>query len=286
MSGLQKKKGRSNECFPPPLSPTHTHLPQSRPLYLGLALWPGALPDAWADGASPCPPPPGASPAAVNASASLVSTAVFAPYALRVDAIAALHVPPGVLTALLTAAAAAGRPGVVTGALFRGAGVRSPPRVFASADLEATTATGIVATLVADIVLTNGALSRIDWADVGCVGCGGRGGGACVQAKGQASCAAPLDACITASATNTNASSIVDASDGGATACGTTLYAGFTGADRARAPLVSGAQLRSLRRGSAAALADAVRVRVKAILAGAASGALVEGPVDGGGGAA
>ena len=240
--------------------------------------------DAWTEGATPCSPPPDAPAAAVNASSALASTSFLAPYALRVDSIAALHVPPGMLTGLLAAAAAAGRPGVVMGALFRGPSIRSHPRVFASLDPESTTAAGIVATLVADVRLSGGALTSIDWADVGCVGCGGRGGGRCVQARGgQASCAAPVDACSAGG----NATSIIDISDGGATVCGTTVYVGFSGGDRTRAPLSSGAQLRSLRAGSAAALADAVRVRVKAILEGASGGYVGEGaPVDAGGGAA
>jgi hypothetical protein len=264
--------------------------PQSRGLHLGLALWPGAPADHWGDaasGAHPCAPAAarnGSAGAAVPLLAAPPAAAV-APYSLRVDGIASLRVEADVMLRLLDAAAAGGRPAAVSGVLFRGA-VRSPPRLVASADAGVGAGAGLVTTLVADLVLTKGRLARIDWSDVGCAGCGGRGGGRCAASPPlggppQLSCAAPADACR--AGLETPNATLVDWADGGSGGCGLSVHVGFSGTDRAGAPLATGGQLRALRAASVADLADAIRARVTAVVEGAGAGYMGDaGPADGG----
>ena len=144
--------------------------------------------------------------------------------------------------------------------------------------------------------IENGQLSRIEWPELGCTGCGGRGSKDCVQspATRQASCAVNGTFCssVSPSSSSPSPSSPSDANGnpgGGASSpeedCGLTIYAGFSGEDRRGVPLASGAGVRSIGARSAVSLFDAIAQRVRSIVSGAAGGGYI-GELQGGDGGA
>lgn len=140
----------------------------------------------------------------------------------------------------------------------------------------------------------NGQLSRIEWPELGCTGCGGRGSRDCVQSAAgrQASCAVNGSFCssdsLSSSSPTSSPSSPSDANGNPTTleeGCGLTVYAGFSGDDRRGVPLTSGAGVRSIGARSAVSLLDAIAQRVRSIVSGAAGGGYI-GELQGGDGGA
>ena len=170
---------------------------KGRALYLGLALWPGATPEAWGPSSSlshsskkkssgtgkendfdetslhPCRLSARSEPQTGNplpsAAATLAAAGVLiAPFAVRIDSVAAMRVSGDLQRRALelATAAAAARGGdegggsfsnssspspVVSAVLFRGTKIRSEARIVSSADPGVSFGTGFVQALAAEV---------------------------------------------------------------------------------------------------------------------------------------
>ena len=141
--------------------------------------------------------------------------------------------------------------------------VRSPPRYVYSDDSTLTGGVGVVTQLILVARFSAGQLKYLQWADMGCSGCGGPKDPQCMQVgyNGESLACATLPsnpdtgAKVTScrdyynkTVTTTDSSNNTVTTSSLYSLCGSGLYIGFSGTDRYGKPLKTGGQIDMLRK--------------------------------------
>jgi hypothetical protein len=136
--------------------------------------------------------------------------------------------------------------------------VRSEPRYVRSTDANLTTGTGQVTQLILIARYSAGNLAYLQWADLGCSGCGGVNDARCLLVGATAlACATPNATCYTyinSSTTTVDANNVSTTVSNAYSPCVTGVYIGFSGTDQYGKPLKSGGQIELLRKYSVSKL--------------------------------
>ncbi len=151
----------------------------------------------------------------------------------------------------------------VTVVAFYGNGdnaVRSSPRYMRSLNSSLTVNTGVVTQLLLIARYSAGTLKYLQWADLGCSGCGGTNSNLCMYvgvtdvgteafacAQSNATCSTYLNSTTYDKATNTSVTTSYSP-------CAFGVYTGFSGTDQYGKPFKSGPQLEMLRKYSVSKL--------------------------------
>ena len=138
--------------------------------------------------------------------------------------------------------------------------VRSEPRYVRSTNATLTLGTGQVTQLILIARYNSGTLKYLQWADLGCSGCGGPNDARCMQVGASASnlaCGQSNATCYTyinSTTTTTDASNHTTTVSNNYSPCVTGVYTGFSGTDKYGKPLKSGGQIELLRKYSVSKL--------------------------------
>ncbi len=143
--------------------------------------------------------------------------------------------------------------------------VRSEPRYVRSTNSSLTIGTGQVMQLILIARFTAGKLKYLQWADLGCSGCGGPNDARCMQVGGATALACAGSAtltqnnetCYTYTYSNltTTSGNMTNTTQGDPTSpCSSGVYMGFAGTDRYGKPLKTGGQMELLRKYSVSKL--------------------------------
>ncbi len=136
--------------------------------------------------------------------------------------------------------------------------VRSEPRYVRSTDATLTEGTGQVTQLILIARYSAGNLAYLQWADLGCSGCGGVNDARCMFVSATArACAATNATCYTyinSTTTTVDANNVSTSVSNAYSPCVTGVYIGFSGTDQYGKPLKSGGQIELLRKYSVSKL--------------------------------